>query len=187
MSAQPKRFHLHKQHSWSPDAHRDEAWLRRRHSSRRHTKSVTDDDLDELKACIELGFGFSPEKDPRLTDTIPALDLYYAVNKQYNDTVSKSSNTSDCDPSDVGSPKTPNIIIPCPGNNDKNFVLFCLYVRGPVCNFMVFRSFLRFWVLWRGWSGCCEDEAEAMGSGGCVFGAAVVLRWRLESDAEGGL
>ncbi|XXG60962.1 hypothetical protein AAC387_Pa04g2738 [Persea americana] len=115
MSAQTKRFHLHKQHSWSPDAHRDEAWLRRRHSSRRRTKSVTDDDLDELKACIELGFGFSPEKDPRLTDTIPALDLYYAVNKQYNDTVSKSSNASDCDPSDVGSPKTPNIL-PCPGD-----------------------------------------------------------------------
>ncbi|PHU11728.1 hypothetical protein BC332_18658 [Capsicum chinense] len=33
-------------------------------------RSVTDEDLDERKACIELGFGFdSPEMDQRLSDT----------------------------------------------------------------------------------------------------------------------
>ncbi|KAG7993679.1 hypothetical protein I3843_01G016200 [Carya illinoinensis] len=110
---------LYKQHSWSPDAYRDEAWLRRRGNSKnRRSKSVTDEDLDELKACIELGFGFedspSPEVDyKRLSDTLPALGLYYAVNKQYNDTVSKSTTTppssstaSECDstPSPLGSP-----------------------------------------------------------------------------------
>ena len=49
--------------------------------------------MDELKACIELGFGFdSPdlEMDQRLSDTFPALGFYYAVNKSYNDTVLKS-------------------------------------------------------------------------------------------------
>ena len=73
---------------------------------------MTDEDLDELKACIELGFGFdSPEVDQRLSDTLPALGLYYAVNKNYNDTVSKSATPSPsvasyCDsiPSPIGSP-----------------------------------------------------------------------------------
>ena len=72
---------------------------------------MTDEDLDELKACIELGFGFdSPEVDQRLSDTLPALGLYYAVSKNYNETVSKSASSpsaaSDCDsiPSPLGSP-----------------------------------------------------------------------------------
>ncbi|XP_055805916.1 uncharacterized protein LOC129874627 isoform X1 [Solanum dulcamara] len=97
---------LYKQKSWSPDTFRDEAWQRRKgtHGSRRkrRSKSVTDDDLDEIKACIELGFGFdSPEMDQRLSDAFPAYDLFYAVNKQYVDTISKapsvSSVISDCE------------------------------------------------------------------------------------------
>ncbi|KAL5752960.1 hypothetical protein ACOSP7_023142 [Xanthoceras sorbifolium] len=104
---------LHKQHSWSPDIFRDEAWLRRKGNIKnKRSKSVTDEDLDELKACIELGFSFdSPEVDQRLSDTLPALELYYAVNKQYNEStvVSKSSvpssAASDCEtPSPLGSP-----------------------------------------------------------------------------------
>ncbi|XP_007047252.2 PREDICTED: uncharacterized protein LOC18611124 [Theobroma cacao] len=105
---------LYKQRSWSPDIFRDEAWLRRKGNSKnRRSKSVTDEDLDELKACIELGFGFdSPEVDQRLSDTLPALGLYYAVTKNYIDTVSKSTSSpsaaSDCDsiPSPIGSPHT---------------------------------------------------------------------------------
>ncbi|OMO56701.1 hypothetical protein CCACVL1_26363 [Corchorus capsularis] len=107
----PPLLPLYKQRSWSPDIFRDEAWLKRKGNSKnRRSKSVTDEDLDELKACIELGFGFdSPEVDQRLSDTLPALGLYYAVNKNYNDTVSKTSSPSaqsDCDsiPSPVGSP-----------------------------------------------------------------------------------
>ncbi|RVW55379.1 uncharacterized protein LOC117919386 [Vitis riparia] len=111
---------LYKQRSWSPDSpdtYRDEAWQRRKGNntrrSRRRSKSVTDEDLDELKACIELGFGFdSPDMDQRLSDTLPALGLYKAVNKQYFDTVAKSlspssSTMSECDPpSPLGSPHT---------------------------------------------------------------------------------
>ena len=115
---------LYKQHSWSPDAYRDEAWLRRkgnhRSKNRNRSKSVTDEDVDELKGCIELGFGFelidSPDHvvDQRLSDTLPALGLYYAVNKHYNDTVSNSKSTltpcsstasdSDTPSSPLGSP-----------------------------------------------------------------------------------
>lgn len=122
---------LYKQRSWSPDAYRDEAWLRRKGNwKNRRSKSVTDEDVDELKACIELGFGFesSPEVEPdhRLSDTLPALGLYYAVNKNYNDslapknasaTTSSSSVASDCDStaSPHGSPHTAAIFTT--GNN----------------------------------------------------------------------
>ncbi|XP_023518715.1 uncharacterized protein LOC111782145 [Cucurbita pepo subsp. pepo] len=86
-------FPLYKQLSWSPDADREDAWLRRKTQSKmRRSKSVTDDDLEELKACVELGFGFnSPEVDPRLCETLPALSFYQAVNKHYNHSLSNSS------------------------------------------------------------------------------------------------
>ncbi|CAH1424549.1 unnamed protein product [Lactuca virosa] len=100
-SMPPLSSPLYKQKSWSPDLHRDEEWMRRKgkhlHRRRRKSKSVTDEDIDELKACIELGFGFdnsSPNLDDRLSTTLPALGFYYAVNKQYHDTISKSSSMS---------------------------------------------------------------------------------------------
>ncbi|GJN22385.1 hypothetical protein PR202_gb09941 [Eleusine coracana subsp. coracana] len=80
---------LQKQNSWSPDIERDETWERRRRGSStlRRVRSVTDDDLDELRGCIDLGFGFEPTAGcavcgagrNRLVETLPALDLYYAV------------------------------------------------------------------------------------------------------------
>ncbi|KAI4314964.1 hypothetical protein L6164_027819 [Bauhinia variegata] len=122
---------LYKQRSWSPDVYREEAWLRRKgnwKNRRMRSKSVTDEDVDELKACIELGFGFdsSPEVeiDQRLSDTLPALGLYFAVNKNYNDSLvvsnktnasSSSSTVSDCETSSpLGSPHTAII---GPGDN----------------------------------------------------------------------
>ncbi|CAN4079660.1 unnamed protein product [Withania somnifera] len=102
-------YPLYRQKSWSPDTFRDEAWQHRKGSNgsclKRRSQSVTDEDLDELKACIELGFGFdSPEMDQRLSDTFPAYGLFYAVNKRYADTLSKtpslSSVISDCESTD---------------------------------------------------------------------------------------
>ncbi|XP_074295374.1 uncharacterized protein LOC141623189 [Silene latifolia] len=89
---------LLKHKSWSPDTLREEVWRRRK--LRRHSRSLTDEDFDELKACIELGFGFdSPdlESDHRLSDTLPALGFYVAVNKSYNNTVSRMSSSSSLD------------------------------------------------------------------------------------------
>lgn len=54
---------------------------------------MTAEDVDELKACLELGFGFkSPEAelDSRLSDTLPALGLFHNVNKSYSQSISKS-------------------------------------------------------------------------------------------------
>ncbi|KAK7319871.1 hypothetical protein RJT34_04599 [Clitoria ternatea] len=115
---QPPPRPLYKQQSWSPDTLRDEAWQRRKNShvsggNHRHhrlSKSLSEDDLQELKACIDLGFGFdSPEIDPKLSNTIPALELYHAVNKQYNNhSLSRSSSSSSLvSDTDISSPTTP--------------------------------------------------------------------------------
>ncbi|XP_062162149.1 uncharacterized protein LOC133869206 [Alnus glutinosa] len=71
---------------------RDIAWERRRRQILRQERKknginndsddLTDEDLHELKGCIELGFGFNEEDGQRLCGTLPALDLYFAVNRQ---------------------------------------------------------------------------------------------------------
>ncbi|WOL03660.1 hypothetical protein Cni_G12380 [Canna indica] len=43
------------------------------------TRSLTDDDLEELKGCLDLGFGFSYEVIPELRNTLPALELCYSM------------------------------------------------------------------------------------------------------------
>lgn len=118
MSESERRLHpgapkpLYKQNSWSPDILRDEAWtIRRRNNRLRRGRSVTDDDLDELRACFDLGFSFdSPDLDPKLLSTFPGLDFYCAVNRQYSSTLSRSSSASfsDCDSasSSVESPRS---------------------------------------------------------------------------------
>lgn len=104
---------LYKQRSWSPDAERNEAWLRRKKSygaGLRRVQSLTNDDLEELKGCIELGFGFqpdSPELDPKLSDTLPALPFYCAVNRQYGGQLPRSASSSSMGSfSDAGSAST---------------------------------------------------------------------------------
>ncbi|XP_074591122.1 uncharacterized protein LOC141847028 [Curcuma longa] len=39
--------------------------------------SLTSDDLEDLKGCVDLGFGFSYEDIPKLSSTLPALELCY--------------------------------------------------------------------------------------------------------------
>ncbi|XP_073120277.1 uncharacterized protein [Henckelia pumila] len=87
---------LHKQNSWSPDIIRDEVWNNRRRNHRhRRGRSVTDDDMDELRACFELGFNFdSPDLDPKLSSAFPALGFYHAVNRQLSNPLSRSSSAS---------------------------------------------------------------------------------------------
>ncbi|XP_042398631.1 uncharacterized protein LOC121988957 [Zingiber officinale] len=49
------------------------------------TKSLTDEDLDELKGCLDLGFGFSYEEIPDLCNTLPALELCYSMSQRFLD------------------------------------------------------------------------------------------------------
>ncbi|XP_043723124.1 uncharacterized protein LOC122670346 isoform X2 [Telopea speciosissima] len=58
------------------------------------TKSLTDDDLDELKGCLDLGFGFSYDEIPELCNTLPALELCYSMSQRFMDEQQKSLETS---------------------------------------------------------------------------------------------
>ncbi|CAA0816758.1 Protein of unknown function (DUF1685 [Striga hermonthica] len=65
---------------------------------------LTDEDLSELKGCIELGFGFNEENGQRLCTTIPALDLYFAVNRQFSTSPVLSPNSNGSSSNVGGSP-----------------------------------------------------------------------------------
>ncbi|CAL9773712.1 unnamed protein product [Musa acuminata subsp. burmannicoides] len=70
-------------------------------------RSLTDEDLDELRGCIELGFGFSEEEGGHdLRHTLPALDLYFAVNRQVSDPKLWSSPSPASTPTSTSSPST---------------------------------------------------------------------------------
>ncbi|PON74968.1 hypothetical protein PanWU01x14_046850 [Parasponia andersonii] len=58
------------------------------------TKSLTDEDLDELKGCLDLGFGFSYDEIPELCNTLPALELCYSMSQKYMDEHQKSPDNS---------------------------------------------------------------------------------------------
>ncbi|KAG9447080.1 hypothetical protein H6P81_013208 [Aristolochia fimbriata] len=58
------------------------------------TKSLTDDDLDELKGCLDLGFGFSYDEIPELCNTLPALELCYSMSQKFMDEQQKSPEAS---------------------------------------------------------------------------------------------
>jgi len=52
-------------------------------SAERVAKRITDEDLDELRGSMDLGFRFDEKKGGQdLCDTLPALDIYFAVNRQ---------------------------------------------------------------------------------------------------------
>ena len=88
-----KQLSMNETHSHSHShSHRDALWERRRRQKLRQERmksmassdkqDLTDEDLNELRGSIELGFGFSEEACQKLCNTLPALDLYFAVHRQ---------------------------------------------------------------------------------------------------------
>lgn len=61
----------------------------------KRTRSLTDDDLDELKGCLDLGFGFSYDEIPELCNTLPALELCYSMSQKFLDGQHKSPERSE--------------------------------------------------------------------------------------------
>lgn len=108
---------LYKQNSWSPDILRDEAWTNRRKNHKlRRGRSFTEDDLDELRACFELGFDFdSTDLDPKLSSAFPALEMYRAVNRNYSNSLSRSSSASFSDSDSAASTTGSTDFIVTPG------------------------------------------------------------------------
>ncbi|XP_076952186.1 uncharacterized protein LOC143625835 [Bidens hawaiensis] len=87
------------------DSERELAWERKRHQMRmqerkkeltiENTDELSDEDLNELKGCIELGFVFNEEEGGQsLANTLPALDHYSAVNRLASPTMSPRSMSS---------------------------------------------------------------------------------------------
>ncbi|KAG6488553.1 uncharacterized protein LOC122005012 [Zingiber officinale] len=58
------------------------------------TKSLTDEDLEELKGCLDLGFGFNYEEIPELCNTLPALELCYSMSQRFLDEQQQQQNRS---------------------------------------------------------------------------------------------
>ncbi|MED6130871.1 hypothetical protein PIB30_004734 [Stylosanthes scabra] len=84
------------------------------------TKSLTDDDLDELKGCLDLGFGFSYDEIPELCNTLPALELCYSMSQKFTDHSSASA-SSDADSSpDSLSSSIANWRISSPGDHPED-------------------------------------------------------------------
>ncbi|GJM92299.1 hypothetical protein PR202_ga08759 [Eleusine coracana subsp. coracana] len=49
------------------------------------TKSLTEEDLADLKGCLDLGFGFAYHEIPELCGTLPALELCYSMTRRFLD------------------------------------------------------------------------------------------------------
>ncbi|KAG8093357.1 hypothetical protein GUJ93_ZPchr0012g21933 [Zizania palustris] len=68
-------------------------------------RSLTDDDLEELKGCVDLGFGFSYDEIPELCGTLPALELCYSMSQRFLD---EHHPLSQSPPETTAAPSTPS-------------------------------------------------------------------------------
>ncbi|KAG2267241.1 hypothetical protein Bca4012_038477 [Brassica carinata] len=86
------------------------------------SKSLTDDDLEDLKGCLDLGFGFSYDEIPELCNTLPALELCYSMSQRFSDDnkQTNANNRSSPENSSVDDSPAPPIAswkISSPGDN----------------------------------------------------------------------
>ncbi|KAB8117019.1 hypothetical protein EE612_058538, partial [Oryza sativa] len=80
-------------------------------------RSLTDDDLEELKGCVDLGFGFSYDEIPELCGTLPALELCYSMSQRFLDDHPQSHHSPPPPPPPMPSPSIPNWKISSPGDS----------------------------------------------------------------------
>lgn len=79
------------------------------------TKSLTDDDLEELKGCVDLGFAFCYDEIPELCNTLPALELCYLMSQKFMDEHHKVPENSPPESMDSVSSPIPSWKISSPG------------------------------------------------------------------------
>nr|CAB3491472.1 unnamed protein product [Digitaria exilis] len=83
-------------------------------------RSLTDDDLEELKGCVDLGFGFSYHEIPELCGTLPALELCYSMSQRFLDEhqqLGKPEETLALAPASPAQPVATNWKISSPGDS----------------------------------------------------------------------
>ncbi|CAK9144887.1 unnamed protein product [Ilex paraguariensis] len=91
------------------------------------TKSLTDEDLEELRGCLDLGFGFSYDEIPELCNTLPALELCYSMSQKFLDEHQKSPETLSDTASSTSSPIA-NWKISSPGESFVNFLQYDSFI-----------------------------------------------------------
>ncbi|KAF7043806.1 hypothetical protein CFC21_053117 [Triticum aestivum] len=82
-------------------------------------RSLTDDDLEELKGCVDLGFGFSYNEIPELCGTLPALELCYSMSQRFLDEHQPPSKVEDL------APEPPAVVPPPPAQPIPNWKISC--------------------------------------------------------------
>ncbi|XP_066356740.1 uncharacterized protein [Miscanthus floridulus] len=84
------------------------------------SRSLTDDDLEELKGCADLGFGFSYDEIPELRGTLPALELCYSMTQRLQlDDVDKPALQQQHDAAAAAAPDASAVQLPPPVTNWK--------------------------------------------------------------------
>ncbi|GJM87709.1 hypothetical protein PR202_ga03691 [Eleusine coracana subsp. coracana] len=82
------------------------------------SRSLTDDDLEELKGCADLGFGFSYHEIPELRGTLPALELCYSMTQRLRDEEAQQPEAAaDGDATPTPTPAVTNWKISSPGDS----------------------------------------------------------------------
>lgn len=116
-------------------------------SAERLAKRITDEDLDELRGSMDLGFRFDEQKGGQdLCDTLPALDLYFAVNRQLSEPKMRFSTSSA--PSLSATKSLPNLCgTPSPGSPSahSNNPLESWKICSPGDNPQLVKTRLRHW------------------------------------------
>uniref|UniRef100_A0A0E0FX28 Uncharacterized protein n=1 Tax=Oryza nivara TaxID=4536 RepID=A0A0E0FX28_ORYNI len=79
------------------------------------TRSLTEEDLEELKGCLDLGFGFAYHEIPELCGTLPALELCYSMTRRFLD----EQRAPGQEPESPATPPLPNWRISGPGDDPK--------------------------------------------------------------------
>ncbi|KAF0919721.1 hypothetical protein E2562_031066 [Oryza meyeriana var. granulata] len=77
------------------------------------TRSLTEEDLEELKGCLDLGFGFAYHEIPELCGTLPALELCYSMTRRFLD----EQRAPGQEPAPPATPPLPNWRISGPGDD----------------------------------------------------------------------
>ncbi|EMS47024.1 hypothetical protein TRIUR3_21137 [Triticum urartu] len=81
----------------------------------RRTRSLTEEDLEELKGCLDLGFGFSYHEIPDLCGTLPGLELCYSMTRRFLD--EQRTLVGQLEPAAVAAPPIPDWKISGPGES----------------------------------------------------------------------
>eukprot|EP00249_Psilotum_nudum_P019823 c27435_g1_i2 orf=1424-2353(-) len=98
-------------------------------------RSLTDDDFDELRGCIDLGFRFTQTYIPDLCETLPALGVCYAITQTLHDSQPCLSPVS----------TSPGILTPSPGSSSSESPNSSWQICSPGENPQKVKARLRHW------------------------------------------